>query len=56
MFPAKRLNGAEEPPRVLKPQDLEQMNQGNNHWKPQLGFTPSNKQAMLGDAGHRMLG
>ncbi|XP_058807467.1 5'-3' exoribonuclease 2 homolog [Phymastichus coffea] len=56
MFPAKRLQGAEEPPRVLKPQDFEQMNRGNNDWKPQTGFVPSNKVAMLGDAGHRMLG
>lgn len=56
MFPAKRLQGAEEPPRVLKPQDFEQMNRGNNDWRPQTGFVPSNKTASVGDAGHRMLG
>ncbi|XP_031786380.1 5'-3' exoribonuclease 2 homolog [Nasonia vitripennis] len=59
IFPAKRLKGAEEPPRVLKPQDFEQMNRGgggNNQWRPQTSFAPSNKVGSLGDAGHRMLG
>jgi 5'-3' exoribonuclease 2 len=56
VFPAKRLNGAIEPPRVLKPQDFDQMNCGNNQWRPQTSFVPSNKVALLGDPGHRMLG
>ncbi|XP_043272687.1 5'-3' exoribonuclease 2 homolog [Venturia canescens] len=57
IFPAKRLKGVREPPKVLKPQDFEQMNRNNgNQWRPQIGFTPSNKIASLGDAGHRMLG
>lgn len=55
IFPARKLQGAKEPPRVLKPQDFEQMNRGNS-WKPQIGFTPSTKTASLSDAGRRMLG
>ena len=31
------------------------MNRGHNQWKPQIGFTPSNKVGSLDDAGHRML-
>ncbi|XP_046426215.1 5'-3' exoribonuclease 2 homolog isoform X1 [Neodiprion fabricii] len=61
IFPAKKLKGAKEPPKVLKPQDFEQMNRasgggGGNQWRPQIGFTPSTQRATLGDAGHRMLG
>ncbi|KAL7301513.1 hypothetical protein TKK_0005948 [Trichogramma kaykai] len=56
IFPAVKLEGAEEPPRVLKPQDFDQMNQGRNQWKPQTGFVPSHKSASLDNAGHRMLG
>ncbi|KAG7200142.1 hypothetical protein KM043_000580 [Ampulex compressa] len=57
VFPAKRLKGAKDPPRVLKPQDFDQMNRNNgNRWRPQVGFTPSTQVASLSDAGHRMLG
>ncbi|XP_044011716.1 5'-3' exoribonuclease 2 homolog [Aphidius gifuensis] len=57
IFPAKRLKGVKEPPRVLKPQDFEQMNRGtDNRWSPRIGFTQSNQKASLGDAGHRMIG
>ncbi|KAK0182305.1 hypothetical protein PV327_000457 [Microctonus hyperodae] len=57
IFPAKRLKGVKEPLRVLKPQDFEQMNRGtNNHWTPQVGFSPRKQIASVGDAGHRMLG
>ncbi|XP_033216725.1 5'-3' exoribonuclease 2 homolog [Belonocnema kinseyi] len=57
IFPAKKLKGAVEPPKVLKPQDFEQMNRGGgNQWRPQVGFTPSNQIASVGAAGHRMLG
>ncbi|XP_011311873.1 5'-3' exoribonuclease 2 homolog [Fopius arisanus] len=57
IFPAERLNGVKEPPRVLKPQDFEQMNRDNgNQWKPQIGFVRSDKTATLGEGGHRMLG
>ena len=54
IFLAKKLDGAIQPPIVLKPRDFDQMNQGNQ-WKPQIGFTPSNKVASLGSAGHRMI-
>ena len=57
IFPAKRLKGVVEPPKVLKPQDFEQMNRNTgNQWRPQIGFTPSNQIASVGAAGHRMLG
>ncbi|XP_012275979.1 5'-3' exoribonuclease 2 homolog isoform X2 [Orussus abietinus] len=57
IFPAKKLKGAKEPPRVLKPQDFEQMNRNNNNqWRPQVGFVRTNQVASIGDAGHRMLG
>ncbi|XP_043483313.1 5'-3' exoribonuclease 2 homolog [Leptopilina heterotoma] len=57
IFPAKKLKGAIEPQKVLKPQDFEQMNRNTgNQWKPQIGFTRSNQVASLGTAGHRMLG
>ena len=51
IFPAKRLPGAIEPPKVLKPQG-----EGHNYWKPQIGMARSRQQASLMDAGHRMLG
>ncbi|KAJ9576834.1 hypothetical protein L9F63_006608, partial [Diploptera punctata] len=54
IFPAKRLKGAREPPRVLKPQDLTP-NQ-NRSWRPQIGMAPATQRASLSDAGHRMLG
>ncbi|XP_050305461.1 5'-3' exoribonuclease 2 homolog [Anthonomus grandis grandis] len=53
-FPAKRLKGAKEPPRVLKPQDLDP--QANRHWRSQVGMVPATQRANLGGAGHRMLG
>lgn len=56
MFLARKLKGAKEPPRVLKPQDFEAMNRNNgNQWKPQIGFTRSTQSVSLGQAGHRML-
>ncbi|XP_068081097.1 5'-3' exoribonuclease 2 homolog [Anabrus simplex] len=54
VFPAKRLNGAINPPRVLKPGNLSAAE--SNAWRPQIGMTRSNQRASLGDAGHRMLG
>lgn len=53
VFPATRLRGAVEPPRVLKPGDE---HQGHRSWKPQIGMAPARHQASLMDAGHRMLG
>lgn len=56
IFLARKLKGAKEPPRVLKPQDFEAMNRNNgNQWKPQIGFTRSTQSVSLGQAGHRML-
>ncbi|GLH01529.1 5'-3' exoribonuclease, partial [Gryllus bimaculatus] len=54
VFPAKRLPGAKEPPKVLKPGDLNA--QESRNWRPQLGMAPATQRASLGDAGHRMLG
>lgn len=55
-FLARKLKGAKEPPRVLKPQDFEAMNRKNGgQWTPQIGFTRSTQSASLGQAGHRML-
>ncbi|XP_060826692.1 5'-3' exoribonuclease 2 homolog [Bombus pascuorum] len=56
IFPARKLKGVREPPRVLKPQDFDQMNRNTgNTWKPQIGFTPSTQVATLNDAGRRIL-
>ncbi|CAL7949582.1 unnamed protein product [Xylocopa violacea] len=57
IFPARKLKGVRELPRVLKPQDFEQMNRNTgNTWKPQIGFTPSTQVASLTEAGRRILG
>lgn len=56
LFPAKRLKGALEPPRVLKSQDHDQMNRGGDRYRPQIGFVPNNKVGALSEGGHRMLG
>lgn len=57
IFPAKKLKGVREPPKVLKPQDFDQMNRNTgNTWKPQIGFTPSTQIASLTEAGKRILG
>lgn len=57
VFLARKLKGANEPPRVLKPQDFEAMNRKNgSQWVPQIGFTSrTSRSASLGQAGHRML-
>ncbi|XP_011881333.1 PREDICTED: 5'-3' exoribonuclease 2 homolog [Vollenhovia emeryi] len=56
IFLARKLKGAQEPSRVLKPQDFDAMNHKNGgQWKPQIGFTRSTQSATLGQAGHRML-
>ncbi|CAH2044821.1 unnamed protein product, partial [Iphiclides podalirius] len=54
IFPARRLKGASQPPRVLKPGDLS--GQENRNWRPQIGMVRSNTVASLELAGHRMLG
>lgn len=53
VFPAKKLKGAKDPLRVLKPGDLDQ--ESNNHWRPQIGMAPATQRAYLGQPGHRML-
>ena len=54
IFPAVRLPGAESPPNVLKPQDLDPRQ--NREWRPRMGFGERRDQGNLGQAGHRMLG
>lgn len=54
VFPAKKLKGAKEPPRVLKPTDLDP--QANRHWRAQIGMAPATQRASVDTAGHRMLG
>ncbi|XP_026478620.1 5'-3' exoribonuclease 2 homolog [Ctenocephalides felis] len=53
IFPARRLEGAIDPPRVLKPSDLSAAESRN--WRPQIGMAPSQTRAYLGQAGHRMI-
>ncbi|CAH0550389.1 unnamed protein product [Brassicogethes aeneus] len=53
IYPAKRLKGAKDPPRVLKPSDLEP--QQNRNWRSQVGMAPATQRAYMGQAGHRML-
>ncbi|KAG8232557.1 hypothetical protein J437_LFUL013043 [Ladona fulva] len=52
-FPAVRLKGAVDPPRVLKPGDLNPAENAN--WRPQIGMVPSTQRAYLGNPGHNML-
>lgn len=54
VFPAKRLPGANEPARVLKPGDLTP--EQNRNWRPQIGMAPRRHIASLSDSGHRMMG
>lgn len=42
VFPAKKLKGAKEPPRVLKPTDLDP--QANRHWRAQIGMAPATQR------------
>ncbi|CAB3249524.1 unnamed protein product [Arctia plantaginis] len=53
-FPARRLFGAVEPPRVLKPGNLS--HEENRNWRPQIGMARSNTIATMEAAGRRMLG
>ena len=52
IFPAKRLPNAEDPPKVLKPEDL--ANRGAN-FTPRFGFGERKDRAQLDQAGHRMI-
>lgn len=42
VFPAKRLKGAKEPIRVLKPQDLD--GPSSRNWRPQIGMAPATQR------------
>lgn len=53
IFPAKKLEGAVDPPTVLKPLDLDR--QSSQNWYAQVGMVRSNQRAHLDVAGHRML-
>lgn len=45
VFPAKRLKGAKEPLRVLKPLDFD--NGGGRNWRPIIGMVPSTTRWVL---------
>lgn len=53
-FPARRLEGAVQPPRILKPGNLS--HEENRNWRPQIGMVRSNTIATMEAAGRRMLG
>ncbi|XP_075982512.1 5'-3' exoribonuclease 2 Rat1 isoform X2 [Anticarsia gemmatalis] len=53
-FPARRLEGAVQPPRVLKPGNLS--HEENRNWRPHIGMVRSHTIASLDAAGKRMLG
>ncbi|KAJ8958635.1 hypothetical protein NQ318_016360 [Aromia moschata] len=53
IFPARRLKGAKEPLKVLKPEDLTP--QQNRNWRAQTGMAPATQRAYLDVAGHRMV-
>uniref|UniRef100_A0A5S6QFH9 5'-3' exoribonuclease n=1 Tax=Trichuris muris TaxID=70415 RepID=A0A5S6QFH9_TRIMR len=53
LFPSKLLDGAKEPPAVLKPQDWNEKTDGR-FW-PTTGFTRGARRMGLSAAGHRML-
>ncbi|KAG7168833.1 5'-3' exoribonuclease 2-like [Homarus americanus] len=54
VFPARKLEKAKEPPRVLKSQDLS-ASESRNYY-PQIGFNRNMPRASLNDSGHRALG
>ncbi|XP_056639488.1 5'-3' exoribonuclease 2 homolog [Diorhabda sublineata] len=51
IFPARRLKGAKDPPRVLKPGDLSR--EESRQYRPTIGMVPSNTRATLDISGHR---
>ncbi|XP_030745155.1 5'-3' exoribonuclease 2 homolog [Sitophilus oryzae] len=53
IFQARKLKGAKDPPRVLKPEDLDP--QANRNWRSQIGMAPATQRAYLNPVGHRML-
>ena len=67
VFPSTRLEGARDPPKVLKPGEYNgtesQRGRGGyrggggrgGDYRPNMGFGPRQDQASLGQAGHRMI-
>jgi hypothetical protein len=63
VFPAQKLKEAVPPPKVLKPEDFENMHRGQggygrgggNQWRPTIGMTQSSPRASLDSAARRML-
>ena len=54
IFPAVRLEGAVDPPNVLRPGDIG--TGGNSNWRPRGGWGNERRDfASVGRAGHRML-
>ena len=54
IFPAVRLEGAVDPPNVLRPGEFGSA--GNSNWRPRGGFGQERRDfANVGRAGHRML-
>ncbi|VDK51600.1 unnamed protein product [Anisakis simplex] len=51
VFSTKRLPGAKEVPRTLKPSDWNP----NESYRPQIGFSRNVPRGQLADAGHRMI-
>jgi hypothetical protein len=52
IFPARKLEAATEPPKVLK----QGVDQGNPNYRPVIGFNHNRKNfANIGDAGHRQV-
>ncbi|KAJ8684643.1 hypothetical protein QAD02_020436, partial [Eretmocerus hayati] len=56
IFRSHRLQGAAEPPQVLKPTDYDSMNRGDQQYKPKIGFASNCAKSALDESGHRMLG
>ncbi|XP_018563382.1 5'-3' exoribonuclease 2 homolog [Anoplophora glabripennis] len=54
IFQARKLKGAKDPPKVLKPSDLAP--EQNRNWRAQIGMAPATQRANLDISGHRMLG
>ncbi|XP_048523410.1 5'-3' exoribonuclease 2 homolog [Dendroctonus ponderosae] len=54
VFPARKLKGAKDPPKVLKPEDLTP--EANRGWRAQVGMAPATQRASLNVSGHRTLG
>jgi 5'-3' exoribonuclease 2 len=52
IFPARKLENAEEPPKVLK----QSIHEGNPNYRPVIGFNQNRSQfASVGDAGKRFV-